>query len=99
MASQTTGTAVEITILDGPDKYYAWFSETKGSVPEDLWEFFDPEASSEFIKPQPVTFSIVKEGPQLLQQLTTAEKTLSLSSGPSITPTLPNTNDFSPSRP
>jgi hypothetical protein len=76
MASQTTGTAVEITILDGPDKYHAWFSETKGSVPEDLWEYFDPEASSEFIKPQPVTFSTVKEGAQSLQQLTAAEKTL-----------------------
>lgn len=72
MTSQTT---IEV-ILDGPDQYHPWFANTKGSVPRDLWKYFDPESTSIFIEPEQVTFSTVKEGAQTLQQLSTAEKTL-----------------------
>jgi hypothetical protein len=76
MDSQITGTVMDVTILDGPDKFHQWFAQTKGSVPEDLWEYFNPEASVEFIVPEPVTFSTIKEGAQSLQQLTSSEKAL-----------------------
>jgi hypothetical protein len=68
MATQTSAPA-KVVILEGPDQYHAWFANIIGSTPEDLWEYFDPESVSEFRKPQPVTFSTVKEGTESLQQL------------------------------
>jgi hypothetical protein len=67
---------MEATILDSPEKFHLWFSQTKGSIPADLWKYFNPETSVEFIIPEPVTFSTIKEGAQSLQQLTSSEKTL-----------------------
>ena len=74
----TSTTSVNTIILEGPDQYHPWFSATKGSVPEDLWEHFDPdlETSTVFVRPDPVTFSKVMEGATSLQQLTSADKTL-----------------------
>jgi hypothetical protein len=69
-------TSVNNIILEGPDQYHSWFSSTKGSVPDDLWGYFDPESSTEFPAPEPVTVSTVKEGAQYLQQLSSTEKTL-----------------------
>jgi hypothetical protein len=71
-------TSVNDTILERPDQYHSWFFATKCSVPKDLWEYFDPdlETSKEFVIPEPVTFSTVKEGATSLQQLTLADKTL-----------------------
>jgi hypothetical protein len=71
-------TSVNEVILEGPDQYHSWFSSTKGSVPEDLWEYFNPDLKTpvEFAKPELITFSIVKEGATQLQQLSSADKTL-----------------------
>jgi hypothetical protein len=75
MATQASASAKEV-ILEGPDQYHSWFANIIGSTPEDLWEYFYPESVSEFRKPQPVTFSTVKEGTQSLQQLSSGEKNL-----------------------
>ncbi|KAN0067063.1 hypothetical protein V8E54_014849 [Elaphomyces granulatus] len=69
-------TSVNDVILEGPNQYHSWFSSTQGTVPNDLWVYFNPETTTEFPAPEPVTFSDVKEGAQSLQQLTTTEKTL-----------------------
>ena len=71
----TTG-AVNDVILEGPDQFHSWFSSMKGSVPEDLWKYFDPKTSTAFPTPEPVTISTVKDGAESLQQLSSAEKTL-----------------------
>ena len=50
-ATVTATTAVKNIILEGPEHYHIWFANTKGSVPEDLWKYFDPEATDEFNEP------------------------------------------------
>jgi hypothetical protein len=75
MTSQNAASEME-TVLEGPGQYHSWFSDIKGSVPDDLWKYFDTETADEFSSPEPVTFSTVKQGAQSLQQLSTAEKTL-----------------------
>jgi hypothetical protein len=45
--------------LEGPEHYHSWFSNIKGSVPEDLWKYFDLETADEYIEPQAVTFATV----------------------------------------
>jgi hypothetical protein len=40
-------------ILKGPENYHSWFSNIKGSVPEDLWKYFDPEiVDLEYVEPE-----------------------------------------------
>jgi hypothetical protein len=68
-------TAAELVILDGPESYDAWFSLTKKSVPRDLWVYFDPETSTEYVSPEVVTFSSVKVGAQSFHQLSSTERT------------------------
>jgi len=92
----TSTTSVKNIILEGPDQYHPWFSATKGSVPEDLWEHFDPdlETSTELVRPDPVTFSKVMEG-ALLRQI----KHSTLNSEQYTMPTSLNINDSPANKP
>ncbi|KAN0076521.1 hypothetical protein V8E54_006663 [Elaphomyces granulatus] len=53
-------------ILKGPENYHSWFSNIKGSVPEDLWK----------IEPEPVTVATIRPEATTLQQLTATERLL-----------------------
>ncbi|KAN0077502.1 hypothetical protein V8E54_005806 [Elaphomyces granulatus] len=53
-------TTIKDIALEGPEHYHSWFSNIKGSVPEDLWRYFDPETADEYIEPQAVTFATVR---------------------------------------
>jgi hypothetical protein len=62
-------------ILDSPEQYHAWFTHVKGSVPEDLWMYFDPEGDAEFVPPVPVTFESIQPEALSFQQLSALNKT------------------------
>jgi len=62
--------------LEGPEHYHSWFSNIKGSVPEDLWKYFDPETTDEFNEPEAITVATLREGATGLQQLSATERTL-----------------------
>ena len=54
--SSYSGTAAKTAkdvILSDPSTYYQWYENIKGSVPDQFWEYFDPEsdADPEAIKP------------------------------------------------
>ena len=70
MASSTTNEV----ILEGPDQFHSWFSSTKGSVPRDLWKYFDPDTADEFLEPEPVTFESIKAGARSLTALNSTER-------------------------
>lgn len=69
-------TTIKDIALEGPEHYHSWFSNIKGSVPEDLWRYFDPETADEYIEPQAVTFATVRPEATTLQQLSATERTL-----------------------
>jgi hypothetical protein len=62
-------------VLEGPDQFHTWFSMVKGSVPRDLWRYFDPDTADEYFEPLPVTFDSIRQGAQSLAALTAAERT------------------------
>jgi hypothetical protein len=70
MASSTTNEV----ILEGPDQFHTWFSSVKGSVPRDLWKYFDPDTADEFLEPEPVTFESIKAGARSLAALNSTER-------------------------
>ncbi|MCJ1270674.1 hypothetical protein MMC22_010571 [Lobaria immixta] len=52
--SSYTGNAAKTArdvILTDPSTYYQWYENVKGSVPNQFWEYFDPESDAEAIKP------------------------------------------------
>jgi hypothetical protein len=68
--------AVKDIVLEGPEHYHIWFANIKGSVPEDLWKYFDPEATDEFNEPETITVATLQEGATGLQQLSAVDRTL-----------------------
>lgn len=72
--TSTTSTNPAV-ILDSPEHYYAWFAHVKGSVPKDLWMYFDPEGNAEFVPPVPVTFESIQPGALSFQQLSAPNRT------------------------
>ncbi|KAN0076218.1 hypothetical protein V8E54_006360 [Elaphomyces granulatus] len=70
-------TAVKDIALEGPENYHSWFSNIKGSVPKDLWRYFDPASVDDYNpEPEPVTVATLRPGATSLQQLSAAERTL-----------------------
>jgi hypothetical protein len=69
----TTASANEV-ILEGPDQYHTWLSAIKGSVPRDLWKYFDPDTASELLEPEPVTFEMIRPGATSIATLNTNER-------------------------
>jgi hypothetical protein len=59
--------------LEKPYHYHTWFAKIQGSVPKDLWKYFDFERNDEFHQPEPVKFDRIREGAQNL----TGAKTIS----------------------
>ena len=49
-------------ILDAPETWFRWIAAVKGMVPEDLWEYFDPNEEVAYEKPSPFTFADVRPG-------------------------------------
>jgi hypothetical protein len=72
MASSVSS-SIEVT-LEGPEQFHTWYLSIKGSVPEDLWTYFDPDSDEEFAQPEPVTFAAVRAGATSLANLTSAER-------------------------
>jgi hypothetical protein len=68
-----SSTANEV-ILEGPEQYHTWFSSVKGSVPEDLWRYFDPDTAYEFAPPAPVTYDTVRPGVESFTLLNPTER-------------------------
>ena len=46
-------------ILDAPETWFRWIATVKGMVPEDLWEYFDPNEEVVYEKPSPLMFEDV----------------------------------------
>jgi hypothetical protein len=57
-----------------PEQYYAWKMMIVGSVPEDLWPFFDNEDPGIFKAPETPTVAMIREGATRLNQLMDAER-------------------------
>jgi hypothetical protein len=74
MSTSTTSTSE--SVLEHPYTYFTWFAKIKGSVPRDLWKYFDPEQQDELEQPEPVTIDQVREGANTLHELTAPEKTI-----------------------
>jgi hypothetical protein len=72
MASATASS--NEVILEGPDQFHTWISVIKGSVPRDLWRYFDPDTEDEFLEPEPVTLEQLREGAETLADLSAAER-------------------------
>jgi hypothetical protein len=68
--------AVKDIVLEGSEHYHSWFSNIKGSVPEDLWKYFDPETADEYTEPEVVTVATLRPQATSLQQLSTVDRTL-----------------------
>jgi hypothetical protein len=73
MAGTTTGNNIT---LEGPENYHSWFANTKGSVPEDLWKYFNPENTDEYTKPEPITIVTLQPEATTLSQLSATNRTL-----------------------
>ena len=71
----TTASTNEV-ILEKPEHYHTWMSQAKGSVPEDLWRYFDPDTGNEFVEPDPVTVGTIKPGATSLTALNATERSL-----------------------
>ena len=69
-------TAFNDIFLEGPEHYYSWFSNIKGSVPEDLWKYFDPETTDKYTELEVVTVATLQPEATSLQQLSTVDRTL-----------------------
>lgn len=72
----TTTAAFNDISLEGPEHYHSWFSNIKGSVPEDLWKYFDPETADEFNEPEAITVATLREGATGVRDLSATERTL-----------------------
>ena len=75
MSSSTNLTIID-TILKHPFTYFTWYAKIKGSVPKDLWRYFDPEQQDELEHLEQVTISHVKENAVTLHELSAAEKSI-----------------------
>ena len=62
-------TAFNDISFEGPEHYHSWFTNIKGSVPEDLWKYFDPETTDEFNEPETITVATLPEGATGLREL------------------------------
>ena len=62
-------------ILDNPYTYFTWFAKIQGSVPRDLWRFFDPDQQDESEEPVETTIGQLRDGATTLQELSATEKT------------------------
>jgi len=63
-------------VLDHPFTYFTWFAKIQGSVPKDLWKYFDPDQQVELQEPETTTVDQVRDGANSLHDLTAAEKTI-----------------------
>jgi hypothetical protein len=73
----TTFPSTSDLVLENVYHYHTWFAKIQGSVPKDLWKYFDPERNDEFPQqPEPVTLNQIREGVETLQQLSASEKTI-----------------------
>ena len=63
-------------VLDNPYHYHTWFAKIQGSVPKDLWKYFDIERNDEFHQPEAVTIDQIRNGAENLHQLSATEKTI-----------------------
>ena len=63
-------------ILDAPETWFRWIAAVKGMVPEDLWEYFDPNEEVVYEKPSSLMFEDVRPGATALTDLTAIEKTV-----------------------
>ena len=75
MSSSTNLTIID-TILKHLFTYFTWYAKIKGSVPKDLWRYFDPEQQDELEHLEQVTISHVKENAVTLHELSAAEKSI-----------------------
>jgi hypothetical protein len=75
MSSSTNSTITDI-ILEHPFTYFTWYAKIKGSVPKDLWRYFDPKQQDELEHPEQVTIGQVKEDAVTLNELSAAEKSI-----------------------
>jgi hypothetical protein len=73
MAASASSSTKEV-ILEGPEQFHTWFLSIKGSVPRDLWKYFDPETDDEFDEPEPVTLETIRQGVTSLTAFTSAER-------------------------
>ena len=63
-------------VLEHPYDYYTWLAKIQGSVPKDLWKFFDLDQLDKIDQPVAVTFREIRDGATSLQELSAAEKTI-----------------------
>ena len=61
MASTTALTASNV-VLEKPEQFHEWMLMIEGSVPRDLWKYFNPDTANNFDKPEPVTYDTVRPG-------------------------------------
>ena len=73
MAASASSSTKEV-VLEGPEQFHTWFLSIKGSVPRDLWKYFDPETDDEFDEPEPVTLETIRQGVTSLAAFTSAER-------------------------
>jgi hypothetical protein len=62
--------------LENPYTYSTWFSKIQGSVPRDLWRYFNPDQQDEPREPVPVNIGDIKNGAQAFQELSSTERTI-----------------------
>ena len=60
----TTAPAGSSIVLERPEQFHEWMATTKGSVPRDLWRYFDPDTAHNYNEPEPVTYNTVRPGAQ-----------------------------------
>jgi len=75
MSSSTNSTTIDI-ILEHPFTYFTWYAIIQGSVPKDLWKYFDPEQQDKLEQPKQVTISHVRGNAETLHQLSATEKSI-----------------------
>jgi hypothetical protein len=67
-------TTTKDVALEGPEQFHTWFLAIKGSVPRDLWKYFDPETEDEFDEPEPITLGTIRPGVTSITAFNTTER-------------------------
>jgi hypothetical protein len=69
-----SSTSTSNIILNDPYTYFIWFVKIRSSVPEDLWQYFNPEREDEMAYPQMPVLNEIRDGATTLQILNQSEK-------------------------
>ena len=51
MTSASTTKARDLEILSDPSSWDQWYEDTRASVPQHLWEYFDPDSEAVMLRP------------------------------------------------